>query len=169
MKKALFVVNPAAGQKKIKSSLADILSLFNGEKYETAVYMTRKETSVEDYVAERCGDFDLIVCCGGDGTLNRTVNGLLKSGRPVPIGYIPAGSTNDFAAGLKLPSNPLEAAGRIINGRKRLHDAGFMDKKRHFVYVASFGAFSETSYMTPNRLKTPSGILLIFSTDPRHL
>ena len=64
MKKALFVVNPAAGQKKIKASLADILSLFNGEQYETAVYMTRKETSVEDYVAERCKNFDLLVCCG---------------------------------------------------------------------------------------------------------
>lgn len=169
MKKALFVVNPAAGQKKIKSSLADILSLFNGEKYETAVYMTRKEASVEDYVAERCGDFDLVVCCGGDGTLNRTVNGLLKSGRPVPIGYIPAGSTNDFAAGLKLPSNPLEAAGRIINGRKRLHDAGFMDKKMHFVYVASFGAFSETSYMTSQSLKNALGHLAYILDGPKAL
>ena len=169
MKKALFVVNPAAGQKKIKASLADILSLFNGEEYETAVYMTRKEASVEDYVAERCGDFDLIVCCGGDGTLNRTINGLLKSDNPVPIGYIPAGSTNDFAAGLKLPSNPLEAAKKIINGERHLHDAGLMDKKRNFVYVASFGAFSETSYMTSQSLKNALGHLAYVLDGPKAL
>lgn len=169
MKKALFVVNPAAGQKKIKASLADILSLFNGEQYETSVYMTRKETSVEDYVAERCKDFDLLVCCGGDGTLNRTVNGLLKSDLSVPIGYIPAGSTNDFAAGLKLPSNPLEAAKRIINGKQHLHDAGFMDGRRNFVYVASFGAFSETSYMTSQSLKNALGHLAYILDGPKAL
>lgn len=159
MKRTLFVVNPVAGQKKIKAALADVLLLFNQHGIDTAVYMTDRQRSLEDYIENRGGDYDSVVCCGGDGTLNRTVNGIINCNMNLPIGYIPAGSTNDFAAGLKLPSSPISAAEKILQATEHLHDVGVMDKNRNFVYVASFGAFSETSYMTSQSLKNALGHL----------
>ncbi len=159
VKKACFIVNPVAGQKKIKHSLADIIGKFNSVGYQASVYITQKETPVKDYVSQNCKGNDLVVCCGGDGTLNNTVNGMIAGQIDAPIGYIPSGSTNDFAAGLKLSSNPLAAAEKIIEGQIHPHDVGEIDGKRNFVYVASFGAFSETSYMTSQSLKNALGHL----------
>ena len=101
----------------------------------------------------------MVVCCGGDGTLNNVVNGIIKAEIDIPLGYIPAGSTNDFAAGLSLPSNPEAAAEKILTGKAHPHDVGQIDGDRRFVYVSSFGAFSETSYMTSQSLKNALGHL----------
>lgn len=159
MKKAFMVINPVAGQKKIKPALADVIGKFNQNGYCTEVYITQKSVAVEDYVAEHCKKSDLVVCCGGDGTLNNVVNGIIKAEIDIPLGYIPAGSTNDFAAGLSLPSNPEAAAERILTGKAHPHDVGQIDGDRRFVYVSSFGAFSETSYMTSQSLKNALGHL----------
>jgi YegS/Rv2252/BmrU family lipid kinase len=99
---------------------------------------------------------DLVVCCGGDGTFNEVINGVLRSGVDVPIGYIPAGSTNDFAASLHLPTNVLQAAKEIVEGQPRRYDVGqFSD--RYFSYVASFGTFTRSSYATPQSVKNALG------------
>jgi len=97
-----------------------------------------------------------VVCCGGDGTFNETVSGLLDGGLKVPVGYIPAGSTNDFANSLKLSNNIMQAAKDILEGEPVSYDVGkFGD--RYFSYVASFGAFSRTSYTTPQNVKNALG------------
>jgi YegS/Rv2252/BmrU family lipid kinase len=99
---------------------------------------------------------DVVVCCGGDGTLNEAINGILKSGADVPVGYIPAGSTNDFAASLHLPTNVMDAARAIVEGEPHQYDVGnFAD--RYFTYVASFGAFTRASYATPQNVKNALG------------
>jgi len=99
---------------------------------------------------------DVVTCCGGDGTFNETVNGILRSGADVPIGYIPAGSTNDFAASLQLPTHILDAAQAIVEGTPHRYDVGqFAD--RYFSYVASFGAFTKASYTTPQSIKNALG------------
>ena len=116
------------------------------------------ESEVQDKAVEVCKEFGLdgIVTIGGDGTFNETVTGLLESGLDLPIGYIPAGSTNDFAASLKLPLNPLNAAKAIVEGTPVSYDLGkFAD--RYFSYVASFGVFTKTSYATPQSVKNALG------------
>jgi YegS/Rv2252/BmrU family lipid kinase len=156
MKKMLFVMNPYSGQRKAARYLADIIGMFNREGYEVITHMTGGHGDGMEVVERKAGDVDLVVCCGGDGTFNETVSGILRSGADVPVGYIPAGSTNDFAASLKLSYNPLQAARDIIEGEPVAYDMGkFGD--RYFCYVASFGAFTKVSYATPQSIKNALG------------
>ncbi len=156
MKKLLFIVNPISGQKKAVKFLPEIISLFNRADYEVITYITGAQGDATRMAALRGGQMDLVVCCGGDGTFNETISGLLESGADVPIGYIPSGSTNDFAASLKLSTNPLKAAQDILDGQTVSYDVGLFGD-RYFSYVASFGAFTKTSYTTPQSIKNALG------------
>lgn len=156
MKKMLFIVNPISGQKKALKFLPEIISLFNRADYEVITYMTGARGDATRMAALRGGDVDIVVCCGGDGTFNETITGLLESGATVPVGYIPSGSTNDFASSMKLSGNPLKAAQDIIEGKPIPFDVGKFGH-RYFSYVASFGAFSQTSYTTPQSIKNILG------------
>lgn len=156
MKRMLFIMNPFSGQKRANKFLPDILGLFNRAGYEVIAHMTGG-TGDATVAAERRGrDVDLVVCCGGDGTLNETITGLMRCGAQVPIGYIPAGSTNDFASSLKLSSNILQAAQDILDGKPVAYDVGRFGE-RYFSYVASFGAFTKSSYATPQNIKNALG------------
>ena len=156
MKKLLFVMNPYAGQRKANRHLADIISIFNRAGYAVTAYMTAGPGDGEQAVARYAADADLVACCGGDGTFNETVAGVLKSGAEVPIGYIPTGSTNDFAMSLHLSTDILRAAKDIVEGVPEHFDVGSFGG-RYFSYVASFGAFTRASYSTPQDLKNVLG------------
>ena len=156
MKKLLFIMNPLAGMKKANRYLADIIALFNRAGYDVLTYMTAAPGDCVTAVEQKAAGMDLIVCVGGDGTFNETVSGLLRTGLDIPVGYIPAGSTNDFAASLKLPTNVLEAAQLIAEGEPVAYDVGRFGN-RYFTYVASFGAFTRVSYATPQSVKNALG------------
>ena len=156
MKKLLFVMNPMAGQKRANRFLPEILSLYNRAGYDITAYMTGGQGDAVQYVARNAQDMDVVVCCGGDGTMNETVSGVLKSGADVPVGYIPAGSTNDFASSMKLSSSIMQAAQDVLDGTPVPLDVGDFGG-RYFSYVASFGAFTRTSYATPQNIKNALG------------
>ena len=156
MKKMLFIMNPFAGVKRANRHLADILLTFTQAGYEVIIHMTLGRGDATAVAREKGKDVDLVVCCGGDGTLNETITGLLSAGADTPIGYIPAGSTNDFAASLKLPTNILKAAQTIVEGEPVSYDVGRFGG-RYFSYVASFGAFTRSSYATPQNVKNALG------------
>ena len=156
MKKMLFVMNPCSGQKKANKYLLEILEMFNRAGYEVTVHITAGPGDATQAVCRQCTGMDLVVCCGGDGTFNETVSGLLMAGQDIPVGYIPAGSTNDFAASMKLPSDILEAARNVLEGEPVAYDAGDFGG-RFFSYVASFGAFTRASYATPQSIKNALG------------
>lgn len=156
MKRMLFVMNPFAGLRKAPKVLTEIISIFNRGGYMVHAYMTKGPGDATDVVADLADEVDIVVCCGGDGTFNEAVSGILKSGLDVPLGYIPAGSTNDFANSLKLPLNIVKAAQEIVDGTAQPFDLGrFGD--RYFSYVASFGAFTKSSYATPQSVKNALG------------
>ena len=156
MKKMLLVLNPYSGQKKAPKVLTEIIAMFNRAGYSVQVYVTAGPGDAEQEVQRVCHEVDLVVCSGGDGTFNETISGLIQSGSDTPVGYIPSGSTNDFASSLKLPSDILEAAQDILLGEPVAYDAGkFGD--RYFSYVASFGAFTRASYATPQNIKNALG------------
>ena len=158
MKKLLFVINPYAGMRKASKVLPEILAEFNRADYDVRVYVTAGQGDAIQAVEKMVPGTDLVVCCGGDGTFNETVTGLLQAGLSLPIGYIPSGSTNDFAASLGLPSDPVEAAKSILEGVPQLYDVGRFGS-RYFSYVASFGAFTKASYSTPQSAKNLLGHL----------
>ena len=156
MKKMLFIMNPFSGQRKANKFLADILLLFSQADYQVITHMTTGQGDGARAAMRHGNEVDLVVCCGGDGTFNETVTGLIAIGARIPVGYIPAGSTNDFASSLKLSSNPLQAAQDILEGQPVAFDVGkFGD--RIFTYVASFGPFTRASYATPQSIKNALG------------
>ncbi len=156
MKKMLFIMNPFSGQKKANKHLADILMLFSKAGYVVQTHMTTGPGSATQAAQLWGRDQDLVVCCGGDGTLNETITGLLRSGAQTPVGYIPSGTTNDFASSLKLSSSPLTAAQDILEGNAIAYDVGKFND-RYFSYVASFGAFTKSSYSVPQDIKNALG------------
>ncbi len=155
-KKLLFIYNPRAGKAQIKSKLADILDIFAEAEYEITVVPTRKRDDARLATAGRSKKYDLVVCSGGDGTLDEVVTGMMQSGFRTPIGYIPAGSTNDFGGSLGLPKNMVQAAQTIVSGRNFPCDVGSFNTDT-FVYIAAFGLFTDVSYETEQEVKNVLG------------
>ncbi len=156
MKKMLFVMNPYSGMRKAGRYLPDIIAMYNRAGYRVITHMTGGQGDATRVVEEEAGNVDLVVCCGGDGTFNETITGILKSGASVPVGYIPAGSTNDFASSVGISTNIMQAAEDVMEGEPMELDVGLFGD-RYFSYVASFGAFTRTSYATPQSVKNALG------------
>lgn len=158
MKKMLLFVNPAAGREEMQHALMDVISRFTAAGYDVTCHPTQKPRDISEVLADRGADYDMIVTCGGDGTLNETVTGMMhlnKKPKPV-LGYIPAGTVNDFATSLHIPKTIPEAVANIIEGVPFPVDmGGFNDQ--YFTYVAAFGAFTKVSYATPHASKQALG------------
>lgn len=157
-KKLLFIYNPHAGKAQIRSNLLDIIDIFTKAGYTVTARPTQKPGDGKDAVMERSGDYDLVVCSGGDGTLDEVVTGMMKRQDRVPIGYVPAGTTNDFARSLKISGNMITAATDIVNGRNYACDVGVFNDDI-FVYIAAFGLFTDVSYETNQQIKNVLGHL----------
>ena len=156
MKKMLFIYNPKAGRGRVRAELADILDIFAAGDYEITIHPTRKNGDAVKIAAEREADYDILVCCGGDGTLDETVRGMMQNDSRTPLGYIPAGSTNDFGGSLALPKDMVKSAQIIVDGIDKAVDVGLFNNEA-FIYVAAFGAFTEVSYSTDQDMKNVIG------------
>ena len=160
MKKLLFVVNPKAGRNVIKADLINIVEIFSDAGYSVEVYPTKGQTETEEYLYKNAAKFDLVVCAGGDGTLDNTVGGIMmlekNLKRRIHLGYIPCGSTNDYARSLKMSLDPIQAAKDIMEGEICHVDVGRLEDT-FFIYVAAFGPFTDISYSTPQNLKNALG------------
>ncbi len=154
--KVLLIVNPAAGQLKAKTGLMDIVKRMNALGCLVTVVTTQRRAQASELVKELRGDYDRLVCCGGDGTLNEVISGLMQTEGKKELGYIPAGTTNDFAAGLGLAKNLGKAAEAAVCGLPHELDLGSFNG-RYFSYVASFGMFSASSYSAPQTVKNIFG------------
>lgn len=156
MKKLLFIVNPKAGLKKNRNYIDEAVEVFEEAGYKVGIKYTKKRLDGTNIAREHGAKVDLVVCMGGDGTLNEVIQGMAEKGIATPLGYIPAGSTNDFAASLGLSSHPKTQAEFIVSHNAKPLDMG-MFNGRYFVYTASAGIFTETSYSTPQKMKNRLG------------
>ncbi len=156
MEKVLLIVNPKSGRGMVNRHLLDIINEFSKKGIFVDTYITQCKSDAYRKAKEEAGNYDLICCSGGDGTLDEVVAGICKSGHSVRVGYIPAGSTNDFAQSLQLPSDMKEAAQIINDGQNFACDIGTLNDW-YFVYVAAFGAFTEVSYKTDQDMKNMFG------------
>ncbi len=157
MKKLLLIINPNAGTRQGRRFLPEIISVFNRAGYLCSVFVTEKRGDAVDFARAHAGRADLVVACGGDGTLNEVITGLQLGGHKTPLGYIPCGSTNDFASGLGISTAPLMACDAIVSGQPRSLDVGLFTPDRYFSYTASFGAFTSVSWSTPQNVKNVLG------------
>ena len=156
MKKLLFIVNPRAGKTKSTAPLFDAVAAFSRAGYLVRVFVTEAGGQARDIAAKWGGQYDLVVCAGGDGTLNETISGLMQLEQRPPLGYLPNGSTNDFAASLHLHTTVEAAARAVAGGVPYSLDIG-RHNDRYFAYVASFGAFTRSSYSASQAAKNALG------------
>ena len=158
MKKIYFIYNPHAGKEQIGPKLNEIICILAEKENELTVVPTTGHLDAQNRIEHLQDGYDMVVCSGGDGTLDEVVTGMMK--RPVekrvPIGYIPAGTTNDFAKSLEIPRNMPEAAKAAMSGKPFACDIGSFNED-FFVYIASFGIFTEVSYSTKQEMKNVLG------------
>lgn len=156
MQDLLFIYNPHSGKGMVKEYLSDIIDQFVKAGYQVGVYPTQGKQDATEQVLHCSSHYNMVVCSGGDGTLNEVVSGIMELKCKPVIGYIPAGSTNDFANSIRLPKDMKEAAKIAVSGIPISVDIGLFNKK-YFTYIAGFGAFTEVSYMTPQEMKNILG------------
>ncbi len=157
-KKLLFILNPLSGKGSIKSSLLDIVDIFTQNDWEITIRTTQSKSDAFEFVRSNAADYELLVVSGGDGTLNEGIRGLMtieEEKRP-RLGYIPAGTTNDFASNMKISKNMKKAAQDIVKGHPFKCDIGLFNEN-NFIYVAAFGAFTDVAYDTPQQNKNVLG------------
>ena len=158
MGSVFLIVNPVAGKLRARTALMDIIEIYSEAGLDVNVRATLKRGDAYELSrSARRDDYDKIVCVGGDGTLNEVICGLLESGEGLPLGYIPLGSTNDFANSLKLPKDPVASAMITLNGDICQLDVGDFNGQRMFSYIASFGMFTSASYSAPQSAKNTLG------------
>ena len=156
MKKVLFVFNPHSGKAQIKNFLLEIVDTMVKAECEVTIYPTQSQGDAARVVAEASEEYEVIVCSGGDGTLDEAVTGMMRREKQLPLGYIPAGSTNDFATSLGIPRDMVRAAETAVTGESFRCDIGAFNED-YFVYVAAFGLFTEVSYKTSQEWKNMLG------------
>ena len=167
-KKMMLVINPRAGKMQSRNNLFNLINLFYQNGYEVTVYPTQKRSDATRIVMENAHRYDIVTCCGGDGTLNEVISGLMHLPDRPPLGYIPSGTTNDLATSLELNNGMMRAAQAIISGARYFYDIGSFND-RFFTYIAAFGAFTEVSYSTPQQTKNSLGHLAYILEGIRRL
>lgn len=156
MKKLLFIINAVSGKRALEDSLMNVVEIFSKADYDVNIYLTKSEEDMIAQVKERGASYDLIVCCGGDGTLNLVVGTIYENKIDTLLGYIPGGTTNDFANTRHIDTVTTGAAEQIVSGVVRDVDLGVLNGKP-FIYVAAFGMFSDLAYITSREMKQNMG------------
>lgn len=155
-KKMLFVFNPHSGKAQVKQKLFQIVDIFVKNGYQVTVHPTQEKMDAKRMVKKFAKRSDIIVCSGGDGTINEVVDGLMECEKRPPLGYIPTGTVNDFASSLKLSKNIMKAAQAVVDGKPYPCDVGGFNDE-FFTYIAAFGAFTDVAYETPQQTKNILG------------
>ncbi len=176
LSKIFLIGNPKSGRARLKSDLFDIVNVLSGGGNTVTVYLTKKKGDAAVMTENLSDEYDTVICCGGDGTLNEVVSGMMKNKNRYKLGYIPLGTLNEWSSNLKISKKPRQAALDILKGETRSLDIGKFNDK-YFVYTASFGAFTSASYSTPQNVKNLLGSTAYFfegvkgitSIKPTHL
>mgnify|MGYP000428864204 FL=1 len=155
-KRMMLIVNPVAGKGEMMRNIAEVTGIFMDAGYTVSLFPTKGRSDATEFVKAYAKDFDMVCCSGGDGTMNEVAAGLIEAGLDIPVGYMPSGSTNDFAEFHGISTDVVKAAKRIVSGKEHRVDVGRLGAK-YFINAADFGAFTWLPYTTPQRLKNKLG------------
>ncbi len=160
-KKLFLIANPKSGRARIKTELLNIVQILTRGGYSVTVYPTARAGDATRVARELNSEYETVVCCGGDGTLNEVINGLMQNKNKFRLGYIPLGTLNEWSSGLKISHLPKKAAEDILSGTVKPLDIGLFGN-RYFSYTACFGAFTSASYSAPQNIKNAIGLSAYF-------
>lgn len=175
-KNVLFVFNPHAGKGAIKGESVNLMDRFSKAGYRVEVYVSQFSGDLRNKVKELGAGKDLVVCSGGDGTLNEVISAIMEMDPKPELGYLPAGTTNDFGASHNIPKDFRKAVDMLMTGTPHPIDIGSFNEDRYFAYVAGFGAFTDVPYKTSQDLKAVlghpayivEGAISLFDLKPIH-
>ncbi len=167
-RKILLIYNPHSGKGAMKSEIGNIVDVLTENGDIVTLFPTRYRNHAKELVELHAKQYDLVICCGGDGTLNETINGLMTLTKPVPLGYIPSGTVNDFATNFELGKTMVDAAKTAISGEPFAFDVGSLND-RAFCYFAGFGLFTDVSHQTPQEYKNLLGRVAYFLEGAKRL
>ncbi len=156
MEKIFLIGNPCSGKKKLKKNLLDIVTVFSNAGYDVTVYPTKSRGDATTVVQTISDEYKTVVCVGGDGTLNEVITGMMQTGKHFNLAYIPAGTLNEWSSSLNISRKIKDAARDVPSGKIITLDIGRFDDK-YFTYTASFGAFTDASYATSQKVKNVLG------------
>jgi len=168
-KTAMLIINPCSGKNRARKSPVDLAGVFGNNGYITTVYETKGTGDATELALKYASGYDMVVCRGGDGTFSEMLNGLMQLEKRPPIGFIPAGTTNELASTLGIPTDARTAAETIFDSDTYSNDIGLFNNSRYFTYVASFGAFSECSYAASQKLKNRIGRFAYFVESAKEI
>jgi len=160
-RKMLLVFNPRSGMQNFPGHLFEVVNKFTSVGFIVTVYPTQAPGEVGKIVADFAGEYDCLVCSGGDGTIGEAIDALMSLKKRPAFGIIPSGTINDFASSLGIPKDIGAASDIIAGASPKALDVGRFDKK-HFSYVAAFGMFTDVPYATPQNAKNLFGKLAYF-------
>lgn len=163
MKKIRLIYNKSAGQNKSGEIISEVIGKLSENGFEVTAFRASSENSCETFIAETPSDTYGIVVAGGDGTINKVVNFMMKYDIKVPVGIIPAGTSNDLAFHMGLYGNIEKSVEKIIEGNIEGVDIGRVNDI-YFVNILAAGMFSGTSQKTDKRLKELLGHASYFIT-----
>ncbi|MBQ6266144.1 MAG: YegS/Rv2252/BmrU family lipid kinase [Clostridia bacterium] len=155
-KRILLIYNPRSGSSFKRPSAEKIAACFDPQRFTVEIAQTAYRGHATQIARTRAAEFDLVVCCGGDGTLNEVIAGLMHAQSRPALGYFPIGTTNDMAKAIGIPADLQQAAALIMDGHTRALDLGQWNN-RYFAYVACFGLGVHVSYRTPQLMKNLLG------------
>ena len=161
-KKVLVLANFTSGTGNGKARLTKIVEALALRNFEPVIYpiLPASGLTSEFIMDETTRDYEAILCCGGDGTLNHLINYLVHNDIDLPIAYLPTGSTNDFAFTLygqrAVDCDALVDA--IVERKNLVYDVGKINDS-YFNYIAAFGSFTGVSYKTDQNIKNVFGSL----------
>lgn len=167
-KKVLLIVNPNSSDGIARNWVFEIIETLSKRYESVTVYLSKCAGDIIRYVSENAKGYDSIVCCGGDGTVHEVLNGIYRCGEKIPLGYIPTGTTNDFAVTHGIPKNIKSAMQIIPSAEAHEYDAGLLDDMA-FTYVAAFGAFIDVTYKTPQNSKASFGWMAYIAEGAKRL
>lgn len=166
-KKIKIIANPLSGREEALEKVLDFIRLLSLDQWDINLLFTHKRGDGIKFASKDDGE-DIIVACGGDGTLNEVVNGIIKSGRDTPLGILQAGTVNDFANYFKLPTDPYKFYKLIKEGRIKKIDVGIAGD-RVFANVAAGGMLTEIAYTVAEDQKAILGRMAYYMEGARQM
>lgn len=157
MKKVKIICNPSSGRQIIQRRLDYICKLLIDDGYTISKFLTRKKDDAMLETIKCCKeDWDIIIACGGDGTVNEVAKGIVNGGRKIPVAILAAGTVNDFANYMDLPKNSREFYHMIKKENTVDVDLGKVNDK-YFVNVAASGLLTSVGYQVQPEAKAILG------------
>lgn len=166
----LTIINPTSGKGRIEENIDEIKKNIEEQGMQNEIVITQKEKNAKNILDEHKNNKDLILVCGGDGTLNETVTSMIENKlEDITLSFVPLGTTNDLARTLDIPVKDISVTKKLLQTTAKRIDIGRWNENKYFCYVAAFGLITDVAYITSQEAKHKYGRLAYYINAMKEL